>query len=117
MVVGSSGPTNAIGYVNGGFGSLTPTTLGDGSTVNELAIGANMSPSPNQLVFQITGYPGTITQSYLTSIAYQSTSVAPGDSNFTSFSGGGPGGTAQWIWQFAGIPTVGTTVPVLVIRT
>jgi len=117
MVVGSGGAGGSNGYINGGFGSLTPNTLGDGSVVQELAVGGRTSASPNQLVFEIRGYPGTIVSGYLRSLSVNGVVSAPGDANFTSFSGGTAGSTAQWIWQNAGIPTSGATIPIIVTRT
>lgn len=108
---------NSVGFAAGGFGSLTPNTLGDGAVVDEVSVGNHVSPHPNQFLFFITSYPGTINQSYLTSISINGQPFAPGDGNFTSFTGGAPGGSAQWIWQNATIPTIGATVPVVVIRT
>ena len=117
MVVGTGGAGGSNGYIAGGFGSLTPNTLGDGSVVQELAVGGLSSATPHQLVFEINGYPGTIAQAYLTSLSINGTLHLPGDANFTSFTGGAPGGTAQWIWQNAGIPTNGATIPIIVMRT
>lgn len=116
MLVGSGGAGGSNGYINGAFGTLTPNTLGDGSVVQEMAVAEMGSATPHQLVFSINGYPGTIVEAYLTSLSINSAVYLPGDANFTSFSGGAPGGTAQWIWQNAGIPTNGATIPIIVIR-
>ena len=114
--VGTGGSGGSNGYAAGGFGSLIPNTLSDGSIVQELAVGLMTSASPHQLVFSINNYPGTITQAYLTSLSINGTVHMPSDSNFTSFSGGAHGGTAQWIWSAVAIPTNGTTVPIVVIH-
>jgi hypothetical protein len=115
MLVGTAANDN--GYVNGAFGVLTPNTLGDGSIVQELAVATHLAPTPFQLVFTISNYPGTITQAYLTSLTINASLVAPGDPNYTGFTGGTPGGTAQWIWQNQGVPIVGNTIPIVVTRT
>lgn len=115
MLVGTAANDN--GYVNGAFGVLTPNTLGDGSIVQEMAVATHLAPTPFQLVFTISNYPGTITQTYLTSLTINASLVAPGDPNYTGFTGGTPGGTAQWIWQNQGVPIVGNTIPIIVVRT
>lgn len=118
MSTGTGGAGGSNGYVAGGFGALTPNTLGDGAVVTELAVGLMTSAAPHQLIFAINGYPGTITQAYLTSLSINNLAPhLPGDSDFTSFTGGAPGGSAQWIWQNAGIPTSGVVVPVAIVRT
>jgi hypothetical protein len=116
MFVG--GPVaDAVGYVPGSIGSLTPTTLGDGSVVQEITISNHLSPTPFELAFEINGYPGTIVEGYLTSISVDGSVFTPGGTGFVSFSGGSPGGTAQWLWTGAAVPTVGSTIPVIVMRT
>jgi hypothetical protein len=81
------------GYIHGGFGSLTPTILGDGSTVTEIAASVT---TPFSLILAITGYPGTIASTYLSSLTLDSAAFI---ATSASFSGGGAGGTATWTWN------------------
>jgi hypothetical protein len=93
LVTASAPVGGSNGYEQGGFGSLTPTTLGDGSTVT--AIAASVT-TPFALQLSITGYPGTITSSYLTSLSLNGNVFLQSSA---SFSGGGAGGTALWTWN------------------
>lgn len=117
LVMFTGTAANDNGYENGSFGTMTPNTLGDGAIVQQLGVANLLAPTPHNMLFSISNYPGTITQSYLTSIAFHSATFMPGDANFLGFTGGGAGGTATWNWANAPIPAVGTTVPVVVIRT
>jgi hypothetical protein len=91
LIAGSAGGSN--GYTQSAFGSLTPSTLGDGSTVTELASAATF---PHNMIFQITGYSGTITSGYLTSLAINASVFL---ATSASFSGGSSGGSASWTWN------------------
>ena len=93
LVTASAPVGGSNGYEQGGFGSLTPTTLGDGSTVT--AIVASVT-TPFALQLSITGYPGTITSSYLTSLTLNTAVFLQSSA---SFGGGGAGGTAIWTWN------------------
>jgi hypothetical protein len=115
MLVGNVGNNN--GYINGTIGTLTPTVLGDGATVQELLFSNHSAPVPGNCIFEIDTYPGTITSSYLTSLNVNGNILTPSSPNFTGFSGGSPGGAAQWSWSGAGFPTIGSTIPVIVTRT
>lgn len=108
---------NEIGFENGAIGTMTPGTLGDGSIVQQLAIADHLAPTPRNMLFSISNYPGTITQSYLTSLTLLGGTFAPGDANFLGFSGGAPGSSATWNWANGPIPGVGVSVPVAIIRT
>jgi len=114
MICGTS--ANAVGYALGGFGALTPPDLGDGSVVQEITVADHLSPTPNVFIFEITGFPGTITVNYLASITLNGIVHTPQDANFTSFTGGGAGSIAQWQWGSVGFLTNGATVPVIVVR-
>lgn len=115
MLVGTG--ANSNGYASGGFGTLTPSTLGDGAVIDEITFTNHSAPvSGNALLF-LNSYPGTITAAYLTSITVGGVTLTPSDVNFTGFSGGAPGGSAQWTWSGAGFPTPGTTIPVVIVRT
>jgi hypothetical protein len=81
------------GYVQSSFGSLTPTILGDGSTVTEIVASVT---TPFALTLAITGYPGTIASTYLTSLTLNAAAFL---ATSASFSGGGAGGTATWTWS------------------
>jgi len=85
------GGTN--GYAQGGFGSLTPNVLGDGATVT--AIDASVT-NPFPLNLTITGYVGSITSGYLTSLMLNGTLLL---STSATFSGGSLGGSANWSWN------------------
>lgn len=115
MLVGTVGNNN--GYAAGGVGTLTPGTLGDGAIVQEILVSNHAAPTPGLLIFFISNYPGTITSAYLTSLMINAALYKPSDANFTGFSGGASGGSAQWTWSGAGIPTPGTTIPVVITRT
>jgi hypothetical protein len=90
LVSGNVSTTN--GYVRGTIGSLTPSTLGDGALVQEIAA---KSTTPFTLIFDISGYAGTITSSYLISLTITNTVFLATSAVFT---GGSAGGTAQWQW-------------------
>jgi hypothetical protein len=92
MVAG--GPADgSTGYAQGGLGSLTPSVLGDGATVLELAASVT---TPFPLIFFIDGYAGTITTNYLTSLTINSTVFLPAAA---TFGGGGAGASAIWTWS------------------
>ena len=91
LVSGNVSTTN--GYVRGTIGSLTPSTLGDGALVQELAA---KSTTPFTLIFDISGYAGTITSSYLVSVTINTTVFA---ATAATFSGGGSGSSASWQWS------------------
>lgn len=114
MLVGTA--ANSNGYAAGGFGTLTPNTLGDGAVVDELIFSNHSAPVPGNAIFAIHSYPGTITSAYLTSLTVGANVLTPSDPTFTGFSGGAPGGSAQWTWSGVGFPTVGSTLPVVVVR-
>lgn len=114
MITGTA--ANAVGYAFGGFGSLTPATLGDGAIVDEITVGNHLAPVPFQVIFFLRSYPGVITVNYLTSLTFNGT-YTPHDANFTGFTGGGSGGSAQWTWSGGGVPGVGITLPIVVVRT
>lgn len=114
MFVGTA--ANSNGYAQGGFGTLTPTNLDDGTIINQLTFSNHSAPAPGNMLLFVNSYPGSITASYLASITVNGGTFTPSDPNFTGFSGGAPGGSAQWTWSGAGFPTPGTTVPVIVVR-
>lgn len=99
------------GYIQGGFGSLTPTTLGDGSTVTEIAASVT---SPFPLNLTIRGYPGTIGSSYLTSLSLNAALFTAASA---SFSGGTPGGSAVWTWASGFHFGASQTIAVILQRT
>ena len=101
------------GYTQGGFGSLTPSVLGDGSTVTSLFT-TPTTPPQQELFFVITGYPGTVTSSYLTSLTINGATMP---ATAATFSGGGAGSQAEWTWTPSTALVGGTTYPVVVQRT
>lgn len=113
MVNGTA--ANAVGYVRSAFGSLTPSILGDGTLVNELTVANSLSPTPHECILLISGYPGTITSVYLTSL--QLDGLTPLLASSATFSGGGAGASAQWTWTGVLFLTVGATIPVAITRT
>ena len=98
------------GYIQGGFGSLTPTTLGDGATVTEIAASVT---TPFALNLTIQGYAGTIASSYLTSLMLNATTFL---ATSASFAGGGAGGSASWTWNPGFHFTASETVAVVLQR-
>ena len=111
LVTASAPVGGSNGYIQGGFGSLTPTTLGDGSTVTEIAASVT---SPFPLNLTIRGYPGTIGSSYLTSLSLNAALFTAASA---SFSGGTPGGSAVWTWASGFHFSVSETVAVILQRT
>lgn len=115
MLVGTAG--NANGYAQGGFGTLTPSTLGDGTVVTEVAVSNLSAPVPRTLIVALSGYPGAITAGYLTSVQFDAGApIVPSGANFT-FGGGSAGGTAQFTWTGQIIFAPNATVTVAVTRT
>lgn len=110
MVSGTS--AGETGYFVSSFGTLTPTVLGDGATVRFLFTTLT-TPPMHQLLFQISGYAGTIVSTYLTSLTIDGSTLPVGTS---TFSGGGVGGQAEWTWSPSPNLAAGTTYPVIVQR-
>jgi hypothetical protein len=108
MVAG--GVTGVAGYVRGTFGTLTPSVLGDGALVQELAAA---TATPHALTFTISGYAGVITSGYLISVLV---GVSIFEATAATFTGGSSGGTAQWQWASGPLLSSGTTYPVTVQR-
>lgn len=118
MTVTVSG--NVAGFTQGGFGGMVPTVLGDGTQVNSLLLSsAAATPNPNQMQLFLLNYPGTITAAYIASISINGSFMPMSGSNF-SFSGGAPGGGAQFTWQNQGgvysATHGGFTVPIIIVR-
>jgi hypothetical protein len=111
LVSASAPVAGSNGYAQGGFGSLTPTVLGDGSTVTTLDASVT---TPFPLNFTITGYPGTIGSAYLKSLTLNGATFL---ATAASFSGGGAGGSAVWTWASGFHFSVNETVAVTVQRT
>lgn len=118
MVTGISGAV--AGYAHGGFGNMTPTTLGDGTTVDQLLLSSHTAPTPDLMQLFFLNYPGAITAAYLSAVTINGTAM-PMSGPLFSFTGGAPGGSAEFIWssQRAVFPTGvgGVTVPVIIVRT
>jgi hypothetical protein len=93
LVTAGAPVAGSNGYVQSSFGSLTPTILGDGSTVTEIVASVT---TPFALNLTIAGYAGTIGSSYLTSLTLNAATLL---ATSASFSGGGAGGTAIWTWS------------------
>ena len=93
LVAAGAPVAGSNGYVQGSFGSLTPSVLGDGTTVIEMAASVT---TPFPLILQITGYPGSITSSYLTSLTLNAAVFL---ASAATFGGGGGGGSATWSWS------------------
>jgi hypothetical protein len=117
MIVGTGGAGGNNGYILGGFGSLTPTTLGDGTSVTELAVSNMGSSTPHVMILALQGYPGTITASYLTSLQINTGSLFTPSTPGFSFAGGAPGGSANFTWTGAPFLTNGATDVVTITRT
>ena len=111
LITASAPVGGSNGYIQGGFGSLTPTTLGDGSTVTEIAASVT---SPFPLNLTIRGYPGTIGSSYLTSLSLNAALFTAASA---SFSGGTPGGSAVWTWASGFHFGASQTIAVILQRT
>jgi hypothetical protein len=111
LVTAGAPVAGSNGYIQGGFGSLTPTTLGDGSTVTEIAASVT---SPFPLNLTIRGYPGTIGSSYLTSLSLNAALFTAASA---SFSGGTPGGSAVWTWASGFHFGASQTIAVILQRT
>lgn len=118
MVTAVSG--NVAGYTFAGFGSMTPTNLGDGARVDSLLLSSAVAtPVPNQMQLFLEGYPGTITGAYIASISINGTFMPMSGADF-SFSGGTPGGSAQFTWRNQGgvysATHGGFSIPVVIVR-
>lgn len=118
MVTAVSG--NVAGYTFAGFGSMTPTNLGDGARVDSLLLSSAVAtPVPNQMQLFLEGYPGTITGAYIASISINGTFMPMSGADF-SFSGGTPGGSAQFAWRNQGgvysATHGGFSIPVVIVR-
>jgi hypothetical protein len=111
LVTAGAPVAGSNGYIQSSFGSLTPTTLGDGSTVTELAASVT---TPFPLNLTIRGYPGTITSAYLTSLTLNAATFL---ATSATFSGGSPGGSAVWNWASGFHFSTSETVAVVLQRT
>jgi hypothetical protein len=111
LISASAPVAGSNGYIQSGFGSLTPTTLGDGSTVTEIAASVT---TPFPLNLTIRGYPGTIVSAYLTSLTLNAATFL---ATSASFSGGGAGASAVWMWASGFHFGASQTVAVVLQRT
>jgi hypothetical protein len=109
MVAGTT--AGSSGYLGGVFGTLTPHVLGDGATVEELTAANAFA---HNSIFEITGYPGSITSSYLLSLTVGATTLL---ATAATFAGGGSGGAASWTWSTGFAINSGSTYAVVVQRT
>jgi hypothetical protein len=106
LVAGTAGGSS--GYVLSGFGSLIPTTLGDGKTVNSL-FSSDTSPFP--LTFVVTGFSSDPTSAYLTDIVVNGVTLLASAAVYAY-----SGGQAQWAWASGARMFSGTTYPIVVQR-
>lgn len=113
LVMVTGGSNNAYGYVNPGFGTLTPSVLGDGKTIIQLTIG-----TPTHVFdLGISGFTSNPGIGYLTSILIN-TAVSPQTylASAATFVYNASAGIAGWEWTGAGALSFGLTVPVVVTR-
>lgn len=116
LVMISATNANDFGFASGGFGSMTPNTLGDGATVDQCLLSQHLAANPDTFQLFLNTIPGpAVAASYLTSISLNGTVLVPSGANF-SFSSGV--GSASWTWtgQRFLFPGGGATVQVIVIR-
>jgi hypothetical protein len=111
LVTASAPVAGSNGYIQSSFGSLTPTTLGDGSAVTEIAASVTGAFPLN---LTIRGYPGTIVSAYLTSLTLNAAVFL---ATSATFSGGGAGGSAVWSWASGFHFSTSETVAVVIQRT
>jgi hypothetical protein len=118
LVMISATNANDFGFAAGGFGSVTPNVLGDGSVIDEILLSNHTAPNPDFFQLFLLGIPSggaNVLASYLTSITVNGITLVPSGANF-SFTGGV--GTGNWGWsnQRFLFPGGGATVPVVVVR-
>jgi hypothetical protein len=106
LTAGTSAGTS--GYAVSGFGSLTPTVLGDGMTVADL-YSSNTAPFP--LTFVITGFSSNPGSGYVTSVLINSTTLLGSSASYSYY-----GGQVTYTWSSGVRLAAGTVYPVVITR-
>jgi hypothetical protein len=112
MVAGAGlngkGAVSEIGFASGAFGSLTPTTLGDGKLL--LSLWDLTSDSVRTFRVGTTSDPG---QAYLASLTANGQTLLGASATYTWVAASAYG---QWTWTVSSQFVAGTTYPIMIIR-